>query len=262
MSENIKKRDRSPKFPYITLTVALERIYTLYQGARGNWVHLSDAADDWGLSPTSSSTLRNAAALLGYGLIEDEGSGIDRRIRLTERAQRIVGDTRPGVREELLAKAALASPIISEYYHKWGRNRPNDQHAVSTLIYDSDFTDRAARTFLNVFDDAITHLSEEKPEAAQSTKATTGVSSDDADSSKRTFSHQGALSRELQAPTVLDSPVADDVTGTVSHSVEWLKANLGNGVSVTVTGSSEMEVKQLKRLIRLLETQAEILQDD
>src|SRR3546814_1569196 len=67
----------------------------------------SDLAKDWGISAKSSSTDRTVAAIQSFGLIEDSGSGENRKIKLSELGARILADARPGVRESLLAEAAL-----------------------------------------------------------------------------------------------------------------------------------------------------------
>lgn len=156
-SKEHSKRDRSPSFPYIGLEKALERIQTLYEKARRNEVRVADVAKDWGLAAKSSSTDRNVAALLAYGLIEDSGSGENRKIKLSDSGSRILDDKRPGVRERLLADAALKPKIISEYHTAhWKDGRPDDSHAISALKFDGGFTDEGARMFLRVFDETIT----------------------------------------------------------------------------------------------------------
>jgi hypothetical protein len=149
------KRDRSPKFPYIGLAKALERIQTLYDKVKRYDARIADIAKDWGLSATSSSTDRTVAALQSFGLIEDSGSGDNRKIKLSELGARIIADQRPGVRESLLAEAALKPPIISDYARKWDGSRPDEVHALGQLQFDGGFTAEGAKMFLRVYDETI-----------------------------------------------------------------------------------------------------------
>jgi hypothetical protein len=249
--EDHDKRDRSPRFPYINLTVALERIQQIHAGAKGSAARLIDVAGDWGVSPTSSSTLRIAAALLAYGLIADEGSGESRKIRLTPEALRIISDTRPGVREHLLAEAALKSPVVAEYFQKWGRNRPSDGHAISSLKFDSGFTERAARTFLMVYDDLLTYVPETtKPQAsevAETPKQPTQL--------PQINTAEQVIAKDLPAQTT--APVQFTDSGK-----EWLRARVSKDVTARIIFDGEVTARMIERLIAVLQTQLEVLGDD
>jgi hypothetical protein len=153
------KRDRSPKFPYIGLGKAVERIEVLYAKAKRYDARVSDIAKDWDLSAKSSSIDRTVAAIQSFGLIEDSGSGENRKIKLSELGARILIDARPGIRESLLADVALKPPILAEYAHKWADGRPDEAHALSQLQLDGGFTSEAAKIFLRVFDETIRFVS-------------------------------------------------------------------------------------------------------
>lgn len=155
MDEQASKRDRSPKFPYIGLSKALERIEILYDKVKRYDARVADIATDWKLSPKSSSTDRTVAALQSFGLVEDSGSGENRKIKLTELGARILADRRPGVREGLLAEAAIKPPAIADYARRWEGGRPDEAHALSQLQFEGGFTPDAARLFLRVYDETI-----------------------------------------------------------------------------------------------------------
>jgi hypothetical protein len=240
------RRDRSPRFPYINLTLAVERARQLHAAVKGNAVRLVDAADDWSVSPTSSSTLRIAAAMLAYGLISDEGSGDSRRIRLTPEALRILTDTRPGVREKLLAESALRSPIIEEYFGKWGRDRPSDGHAVSSLKFDSGFGERAARTFLGVYDDIVSYI----PDDAQNRNVVQDpVVELDVDTVQKP-SEEMSLTRNAGAKAAEQK----------EH--EWLRVRVSKDVTVRILVDGVVVPRMIERLITVLNAQKEVMDDD
>lgn len=153
------KRDRSPSFPYIGPSKALQRIEVLFAKVKRHDARVSDIAKDWGLAPKSSSTDRTVAALLAYGLVEEAGGTGDlRKIRISEAGWRILEDARPGVSQGLLAQAARRPKIIEHYAALWRQGRPDDDHALSQLKFESGFTDDGARNFLRVYDDASRFL--------------------------------------------------------------------------------------------------------
>jgi hypothetical protein len=168
------KRDRSPSFPYLGLGKALERIEVLFEKTKRHDARVADIAKDWGLAPRSSSTDRNVAALLAYGLVDDAGGGENRKIKISERGWRILDDKRPGVREKLLAEAALTPRIIAEYAEKWAGGRPDESHALSQLKFEGGFTDDGARLFLRVFDETIRFTGDRDPDKLPDTDSDKG----------------------------------------------------------------------------------------
>src|ERR1035437_5342820 len=89
-----KKRERSPNFPFIGLAAAIQRARDFYDQEKRGSAAVSVIATHWGYSPKSSGLIQTVAALKSYGLMEDEGRGEARRLRLTERALRILLDNR------------------------------------------------------------------------------------------------------------------------------------------------------------------------
>ncbi len=160
------KRDRSPSFPFIGIGKAVERTRVLYKKAKRHDARIADVAGDWGLAPKSSSTLQTVGALIAYGLVEDSGSGEARKIKVSDMGARIIADDRPGVREELLAQAAMKPKLLAEYAERWAGGRPDDSHAISQLKFDSGFTDEAAYKFLRIFDETSQFTNRTRPDVA------------------------------------------------------------------------------------------------
>ena len=153
-SSGIKSK-RSPNFPYIGLAKALDRIQVLYGKVKHHEARVADIATDWKLSATSSGTDRNVAALEAFGLVETSGSGQNKKIKISATGMRILEDGRPGVKERLLAEAALRPRVIADYAQTWRGGRPDDTHSLSQLRFEGGFNDEGARLFLRVFDETI-----------------------------------------------------------------------------------------------------------
>jgi hypothetical protein len=149
------KRERSPSFPFIPLAKAIQHCREFATMYKRNEVRVGTASIAWDFKEMSSQTLRTVAALKAFGLLEDTGVGMDRKVRLTDLAWRILEDDRPGRREEAIREAALRPAAIATHWDLWGAQRPPDAACMSQLKLDEGFTPEAAQTFLIVYDETI-----------------------------------------------------------------------------------------------------------
>lgn len=148
------KVERSPSYPFISLRKSVDRVSEFWEKHRREAARLVTVAPTWGYSHRSSGLLQTVGALKQYGLIEDSGSGDDRKIQLTDLARRIISDQRPGAKEAALKEAATKPRLFAEY-GKWIRDRPSEAHCLSELELDRGFNPEAARTFLRSFFDTV-----------------------------------------------------------------------------------------------------------
>jgi len=155
MSEDKAKKERSPSFPFISLEKAVGRASALYEKHKREAARLTAVAPTWGYGTKSSGLLQTVAALKQFGLVEDFGSGEERKVQLSDLGRRILIDERPGAKEAALREAAKRPRLIAEYVDRWVPDRPSDSHCVSELQFDRGFTSEAARSFLRVFDDTV-----------------------------------------------------------------------------------------------------------
>jgi len=167
MSDQIKtKRQRSPSFPYMPLSKCIGLVEKLHNAANVSFVRIDAIAEFWNVTAYSGSHLRYVSALSEFELIETQGSGKERKIKLSQDAVRILEDQREGVREELLAKAAIKPRMINTIFNGsenanftgWGFVRPADSIAVSALKFDFKFTTEGAKKFLSIYDDCLKYL--------------------------------------------------------------------------------------------------------
>ena len=149
------KKDRSPSFPFITLTKAVERTAALFEQAKRHEMRQADAATAMGYGTKSSGVIQTLAALIAFGLAEDSGSGDARKFRVSDLGFKVLADQRPGARETALAVAATKPKLIAEYAETWCGGRPSDPICISELHIDRGFSEDGAKTFLRVFDDAM-----------------------------------------------------------------------------------------------------------
>jgi hypothetical protein len=151
------KKERSPNYPGIDLGEAIERAKKLYQMEGRNAAPLKTALEHWGYKPQSGAGLVAVAALKRFGLIDDEGRGDRRRIRLSDLALRIIRDDRPNSRERLksIQTAALTPPIHGELWSEFKSSLPSDENLKYTLKMHKGFTDLGAKEFVRQFRSTI-----------------------------------------------------------------------------------------------------------
>lgn len=150
--------DASTRFPFISLEKALPRAHQLFMGDKnGKPMPLGTAFELWNYSPKSSGGLQTVAALKGYGLLEDEGSSADRKVKISSAARRYFLDERDDVRASMLAEFALSPPLFRVLWVKqgWSEGIPADTVARSYLKLDRHLSEQSARALLGVFKETI-----------------------------------------------------------------------------------------------------------
>lgn len=154
-----RKRTRSPAYPYINLETAIKRAKEFYDKEVRNAANIKVAVKHWGFVETSSGGAQTIAALVSFGLMQDEGMGENRKVRLTQNALRILLDTRPDPTEraELIKRAALAPKIHQQLWSQWGTNLPSDVSFRHTLLLEwkPPFNDKAVDFFIREYKDTI-----------------------------------------------------------------------------------------------------------
>ena len=145
-----RPRHRSPGYPGIGLADAIERARLLYTAERMNAAPVSVANGHWGLSSASSSGSIAIAALKKFGLLDDERSGAQRTVKLTERARLIILEAEG--RAELIRAAALSPTIHAELWERYSDDGlPSRDNIRRYLIIDRSFNERAVDDFIDQF---------------------------------------------------------------------------------------------------------------
>jgi hypothetical protein len=148
--ERKPKRGRSPSYPGIDLKEALERARVLHKHEDRYAAPVNVVLDHWGYKPKSGPGLVAVAAMKKFGLLVDEGSGDNRKVRLSDAALRILLDEREDSTEKLRAvqAAALKPPIHAELWEKYEGSLPSDQTLKYNLRTERGFTEAGAEEFI------------------------------------------------------------------------------------------------------------------
>lgn len=153
--EEKKKRVRSPNYPFINLQEALEKAKAFYDQEDRHQAHIDVASQHWGYKNSAAGGALVVAALMAFGLMEDEGSGPDRRVRLTQMGLRLVLPGSP-TRQKDLQVAALNPKIHSELWEKWGASLPSVENMRFYLLSDRGFNRGSVDNFIEEYRNTLT----------------------------------------------------------------------------------------------------------
>jgi hypothetical protein len=150
------RQGRSPGFPFLSLDKALERAdqFRIAEGGRPkHYAPLASAAKAWSLGSKTGPFLQTVAALGQYELVDFQGGGENRTVRLTETALNILLDKQPisPERDNLIQKIALAPRIHSELWQKWKDGLPSNATLETYLIRDRGFTESGAKDLITQY---------------------------------------------------------------------------------------------------------------
>jgi hypothetical protein len=145
--------NRSPEYPAMDLESAIAKAEIVRSKEGFAYTAVSVAAGHWNYSPGSGSGLRAIAALRHYGLLEEDGSGPARRVRLTTLAKNILLDNREGSAEKATAirQAALNPKIYRTLWALWGPSLPSNENMQYHLQAKLDFNAGAISGFIKDF---------------------------------------------------------------------------------------------------------------
>ena len=172
-ASNTKQRQRSPSFPSMTLEQAITKARALYDKDGKNAAPIAVIHGTWGYAANSGPANLAISSLKKYRLLQDEGSGAQRKARLTPTALEILHNPSPTKRAELIKEAALRPPIHRTLWEKYGGALPSNDTLRYHLVFERDFTESGARDFMSQFRRTIAY--------AQLTSADTLAGDSDSD---------------------------------------------------------------------------------
>lgn len=256
---SIKTGGRSPGYPFIALAKALDRASELKEAEGFYTVPLTSAYKAWGISEKSSSSPQIVAALKHFGLLEYEGTGAQRSVKLTDMARRIILDVRPNSadKQHLIKQAALTPPIHRELLNEYPDGFPSDATMQTFLVLEKGFNENGAKSLISevreTFAFAKIGKSDNIPniDGDDPAKEEHAESADVVGDNEMASGHHGmAHTPEIQKPVPLSAGERVLTTGLLAK---------GSSFKLVVTGP--VGPKEIERLIRKLELDKEILAD-
>ena len=145
-----RSRTRSPSYPYLDLPTALEKVTVLWNVEGRHPAAVSVAMQHWGYKEDSSTGYSCVAALKKFGLVDHDGMGETRQIRLSALALAILLDRDPASddRRDALRRAALNPRIHAELWERYGADLPSDQTLRRFLVIERNFNEASVDELL------------------------------------------------------------------------------------------------------------------
>jgi hypothetical protein len=142
-------RTRSPNYPTVPLSAAIDSARKFYAKAQQTTVHPEDAQKAMGYQSVSGASRSRIAALRQYGLLDDAKGGV----RLTELGLRLIHPTSDDEYQRAMAEAALMPPLFKELYES---HRSADLSViVPYLIRTRRFSQAGAKQAAEAFKDTV-----------------------------------------------------------------------------------------------------------
>ena len=157
---------RSPAYPYIPLGKAIDRLQKIVDAGVGRNAYPPETFYKlWDLGPQSSGARQTLAALNHFGLVDYDGRGEVRKVKLSELALKIAFDKVPDSEEraQALQLAALTPPIHSDLYQRYQHHLPAEVVLITYLTRDRGYNPTAAKSLIDEYQDTLAFAGLDKP---------------------------------------------------------------------------------------------------
>lgn len=153
-----RTKHRSPNYPAIGLRKAVERAKELYDKHKRHDVPVAVAHKLWGYKANSGLANQVVGAMKAFGLIEVDGEGDGRKVRLSDRGCRIILGSNDSV--GLLRQSAVMPAIYKELWKKFEPKGgiPDDDLLRHHLVWDrteGTFNPEYVDNFIAIFKDSL-----------------------------------------------------------------------------------------------------------
>jgi hypothetical protein len=160
------KTGRSPAYPFISISKALEQTRALHKQEGEYLAPLSSAFDAWGYGLKSSGGRQTMAALKYYGLIDIVGEGDARKVKISDAARRILLDSREDETEKkaLIRKVAMNPTAHQAIFNEYPRGLASDGSVIHFLTFGLGFKGDAPKDLLAEFKETASVIGLYQPE--------------------------------------------------------------------------------------------------
>ncbi len=241
------RRDRSPNYPALTFTDAVEKTGILFEKEKKHPIPLDVAAQHLGWSNAKNGAFQPAiSALRKYGLVENVGADV----RVTDDAAKIFIYPK-GDREtvEVMQRLVMKPALFGEVLAKFQGGLPSDETLRAKLRAEWNFASvAAADTFIRALRNAVAVRDGlgGAPVDAPVTRGENGAGSDPEEERSVTPNDQSGRAKER----------ADDTSDRGAATSERHSWKLGDGVwaDIRITGTlTARAFEKLKRYVDLID---------
>ena len=261
MSNGDSKQIRSPSYPVLSLGDAVAGVGKIEAQYRANAVERVSAAKLLGYSSLSGPAAKALAALASYGLVASSGKG---EIRVTERARAILHAQSPEERSNNLYDAAVEPPLYRQLMERFeGIVPPED--GVITHLNRQGFNPTAVRPAAKAFLHTMSYL-QERGVMDSPGDGRAGVVKFPESGGQRvapdTTEPRMSMNEYGSEPNLSAAPISHAAVIFEEGEVEWMRNKVGGSTNVRLLVNGEMGPKEIGKLIKILEAQKSVLEDD
>jgi hypothetical protein len=244
----------------MSLEEAVEAVKKIEQLYRTSAVDRTEAARVIGYTTLSGPANKALAALASYGLVERAGKG---EMRVTKGAQAILHPDDDDERNRYLIEAALNPELFQSLQEKYPGIMPPEDGIASYLSrqgFNKNVIRKAARAYL----ETLRYLKQFGANVSH------GMQSEEAAESPPEDDEEVSMNEVAQQTAATDAPISARrymlERAAPSHKFEegeseWLRTKVGFQKSVRLLTKGEFGPTEIGHLIRMLEFQKEILQE-
>lgn len=247
-------RTQSPGYPQFALPKAIAATRKIFAADRRSVIDREVAQKHIGYSGQSGAADKALATLLHYGLVERVGKG---QVRVSQCAVDIIHPDSEQARRNALREAGMRPQIYKDLRERFG-DHVSDMALQSYLVREN-FLDRAIAPVSNGYLETVRYLEQEKAfESGGIERAEEEESSPSNDDGNYEMEDFLAAERRM---TVAPPPPERSIALVPGES-EWMRLSLGRDTKIRLVVTGEMGPKEIGRLIKLLDAQKDVLDDD
>lgn len=247
-------RSQSPGYPQFALPKAIAGARKIFAADRRSVIDREVAQKHIGYSGQSGAADKALATLLHFGLVERVGKG---QVRVSQCAVDIIHPDGEQARRCALMDAAFRPQIYKDLRERFGNHV--SETALHSYLVRENFLDRAIGPVSNGYLETLRYLEQEKAfESDGNDTAEGGESGPSGDDGN--FEMDDLLTAERPVKTV-PSPRTTTIPMETGES-EWMRLSLGRDTKARLLVTGAMGPKEIGRLIKLLEAQKDVLDDD
>jgi len=140
---------RSPKYPIMSLSIAIEKLKNLYDREKTASVNTDVAVKAWDYSGLSGPALQTISTLTQFGLIERAGT---QRIKISQLGLDILLPKTPDDKLRAIQTASSEPVIFRELMNEYPKDLPSDDTLIATLVRRSaPYTENSAKKVIKAF---------------------------------------------------------------------------------------------------------------
>jgi len=232
------KRVRSPNYPAISLLEAIEAANKLH-GKIGRHPAAREAiAKTLGYGSLNGASMTAISALSKYGILEKSGEDL----KLSERAMRLIAAQSVEEHTEALWEAARAPVLFAELVEQYKGKLPDDE-VIRSYLKRKGFADSALPQVIQSFRETMEFVTREAGEYDEQRRS----------EAQEVDTGQRQPERERKIPPPVQLSLGEQ---------EFFRSRLSPQSTVRVLVSGPAGPKEIDKLIRLLQLQKEVMQED